>query len=181
MAGRTEASGKASAEALQAGCGCNNVQYAGVLELGSLNSVAAFAAGLTGSSDGGSGALSAGQLHMLVLNAGIMAPAFSLTADGFESQFGVNHLGHFALTQALLPALKAAAPSRVIVLSSKGMHWTYEGGVKALWTEHFQSVLADPDEYDPYLHYGQSKLANALFALEINRKFGGAGVTASSW
>jgi len=61
-----------------------------------------------------------GHLHTLIANAGVMACPFGRAADGFETQFGVNHLGHFLLVQLLAPLLAAAAPSRLIVLSSAG-------------------------------------------------------------
>eukprot|EP01050_Picozoa_sp_SAG11_P009886 SAG11_NODE_964_length_6369_cov_7.399362_2_plen_385_part_00 len=114
---------------------------------------------------------------MLVLNAGVMAPPFSLSADGFELQFAVNHLAHFALTTALLPRLTApeSKPSRIVALSSKAQHWTYEGGVKSIWADHFKDAINDEAEYDPWQHYGQSKLCNAAFSAELARRLERSG------
>ena len=91
------------------------------------------------------------------------------TAEGFEMQFGTNHLGHFLLTCLLVPALIAGAPSRVVNLSSGG---------------HFQSDILwdDPNferhEYDKFAAYGQSKTANILFSVELDARLGGRGVHA---
>lgn len=110
-------------------------------------------------------------LHLLVNNAGIMACPLSRTDDGFEMQLGVNHLGHFALTRCLMPALLAAAPARVVVVSSAGHH---DADVD----------LDDPDykrrAYDPYQAYGQSKTANVLFAVGLTQRYGSAGVSANA-
>ena len=132
------------------------------LDLGSLASVRDFA---------GRYRASGLPLHLLVNNAGIMATPLSYTADGFESQFGTNHLGHFALTAGLLPALRAAGGARVIVLSSRA---------------HRRSdvMLDDPNyrrrPYDPWEAYGQSKTANALFAVGITRQHAADGITANA-
>jgi NAD(P)-dependent dehydrogenase (short-subunit alcohol dehydrogenase family) len=100
-------------------------------------------------------------LHLLLCNAGVMRTPFGRTADGFELQFGTNHLGHFALVTGLLPALRDADGARVVVLSSRG---------------HRRSDVDfdDPNylhrPYDPWEAYGQSKTANCLFAVGLTRR-----------
>ena len=111
---------------------------------------------------------SAKPLHILINNAGVMACPKSRTADGFETQFGVNHLGHFYLTSLLLPVLAASAtveyPSRVINVSSvANILFAPRAGIK------LDDVNLDKG-YDPWLAYGQSKLANILFTNELQRR-----------
>ena len=109
------------------------------------------------------------RLDLLVNNAGVMFTPFERTADGFELQFGTNHLGHFLLTALLMPAITAAAPSRIVNLSS--------GGHRAsdiLWDDPNYETR----EYDKFESYGQSKTANILFTRELERRFGPAGVHA---
>lgn len=98
-------------------------------------------------------------VDVLVNNAGIMAPPESRTVQGFETQFGVNHLGHFALTGRLLPSLLAATAPRVVTVSS--------GGHRAGWI-HWDDLAAER-HYSAWLRYGQSKLANLLFTTELAR------------
>lgn len=99
-------------------------------------------------------------LHLLVNNAGIMAPPRrATTSDGFELQFGTNHLGHFALTAALLPLLEQARSSRVVTISS---------GMSHIGSINFDNLQWERG-YSPMLAYAQSKLANLLFAIELNR------------
>jgi NAD(P)-dependent dehydrogenase (short-subunit alcohol dehydrogenase family) len=104
-------------------------------------------------------------LHMLINNAGVMACPFSLTADGIETQFGVNHVGHFYLTKLLLDLLVKSAPSRVINLSSAASFIPeFFGGSKV----DFEDVHKENErKYDPWLEYGRSKLANVLFTNEL--------------
>ncbi|GFG55601.1 oxidoreductase [Mycolicibacterium agri] len=120
------------------------------LDLQDLSTVRAFAEGITGSVD------------VLVNNAGIMAVPYAQTVDGFESQIGTNHLGHFALTNLLLPKIT----DRVVTVSSM-MHWI---GYISLDDLNWKSR--------PYLAwpaYGQSKLANLLFTSELQRRLEAAG------
>ncbi|MER6317254.1 oxidoreductase [Streptomyces sp. NPDC001581] len=112
-------------------------------------------------------------LDLLVNNAGVMALPYGRTADGFETQFGVNHLGHFALTGLLLPRLRAAAPGARIVNVSSGFHVLGRidvegGGLDALSDEH---------GYRRWVAYGRSKTANLLFTHELSRRFTAAGST----
>lgn len=110
-------------------------------------------------------------IHMLVNNAGVMFTTEGRTAQGFETQFGTNHLGHFVLTNHLLDALRAGAPARVVNLSSAGHH---SGQIR--WDDlHFE---AEP--YDKFEAYGQSKTANILFSVELDRRLAGAGVRANA-
>jgi NAD(P)-dependent dehydrogenase (short-subunit alcohol dehydrogenase family) len=105
------------------------------------------------------------KIDVLMNNAGIMAVPYARTVDGFESQFGTNHLGHFALTGRIL-ALVASAPSPRIVTTSSFAHWV--GRIR--WH--------DPNweqSYRKWEAYGQSKLANLLFAFELDRRAGSHG------
>jgi NAD(P)-dependent dehydrogenase (short-subunit alcohol dehydrogenase family) len=110
------------------------------------------------------------QLHILVNNAGIMACPKGKTKDGFELQLGTNHLGHFLLTNLLLDLLKSASPSRVVVVSSEAYKW---GTIN-------RDDLMCENSYSKYRAYGQSKLANILFANELGKKLEGTGVTVNS-
>ncbi|HWO65522.1 MAG TPA: SDR family NAD(P)-dependent oxidoreductase [Umezawaea sp.] len=112
-----------------------------------------------------------GPLHVLVNNAGVMASPESYTARGWESQFAVNHLGHFALALGLHPALVADGEARVVSVSSSG-HGTSP--------VVFDDLFFDRRPYDPWLAYGQSKTANVLFAVEATRRWAGDGITANA-
>jgi len=100
------------------------------------------------------------RLDVLINNAGVMALPRRLTADGFEMQFGTNHLGHFALTGLLIDTLLASPASRVVTVSSM-LHMS--GKI------HFDDLMAEKN-YDKQAAYSQSKLANLLFAYELQRK-----------
>jgi NAD(P)-dependent dehydrogenase (short-subunit alcohol dehydrogenase family) len=101
-------------------------------------------------------------LDVLVNNAGVMALPRSTTADGFEMQFGTNHLGPFALTGLLVPQLLAAPAGRVVVVASDAAKW---GRMR------FDDLMGERF-YFRWLAYGQSKLANLLFARELGRRAG---------
>ncbi|KAF2765359.1 short chain dehydrogenase [Teratosphaeria nubilosa] len=109
-------------------------------------------------------------LNVLITNAGVMACASERTADGFEMQFGTNHLGHFLLFNLLKPALLAAAtpelPSRFISLSSAGHR-------RSNIRPDIGYDLIKSGEYDPWVAYGQSKTANILFANEVDKRYAG--------
>jgi NAD(P)-dependent dehydrogenase (short-subunit alcohol dehydrogenase family) len=111
------------------------------------------------------------KLDLLINNAGIMATSQGSTPDGFEQQFGTNHLGHSLLTALLLPALQAAAPARVIVLSSSA-HRRSDIDFDDI---HYRHRL-----YDKWEAYGQSKTANALFAVGLTRHVGNQGITVNA-
>lgn len=131
------------------------------LDLRSLASVRACAAAVLGAYP---------RVDVLVNNAGVFPPTLRLTADGFEEQIGVNHLGHFLLTNLLVERLAASAPARVVTVTSM-MH----AGGKI----DFQSFRA-PAKYNAFAAYRQSKLANLLFANELARRLAGRGVTSNS-
>jgi NAD(P)-dependent dehydrogenase (short-subunit alcohol dehydrogenase family) len=120
------------------------------LDLASLASIREFADGWSG------------PLDLLVNNAGVMVPPLSRTAEGFELQFGTNHLGHFALTNLLLPDVTG----RVVTVSSTGHR---------LGTIDFDDLNWERKPYKPWRAYGQSKLANLLFTAELQRRLTEAG------
>lgn len=137
------------------------------LDLGRLASVRAFAEGFLADHD---------RLDGLINNAGVMNTPAGKTVDGFETQLGVNHLGHFLLTELLLDVLKRSAPSRVVIVSSC-YHDVAMGrqGVIDLEDLHF-----DERRYDGWAAYAQSKLANVLHAQGLAQRLEGTGVTAVS-
>jgi NAD(P)-dependent dehydrogenase (short-subunit alcohol dehydrogenase family) len=131
------------------------------LDLASLDSVRAFAERFMANHDG---------LDLLINNAGVMAPPRRRTADGFELQFGTNHLGPFALTGLLLPLMEGREDARVVTLSSSA----HKFGRIA-----FDNLNGD-HRYFRWRAYGQSKLANLLFALELDRRLRAQGSTVKS-
>jgi len=128
------------------------------LDLASLSSVESFADGFTEDYD---------ELHVLCNNAGVMAIPRSETEDGFETQFGVNHLGHFALTGHLLGALISTEGGSRVVVTSSGYHRRGEIDF---------DDLHGRDDYGDWDAYAQSKLANLLFVHELERRLDEAGV-----
>jgi NAD(P)-dependent dehydrogenase (short-subunit alcohol dehydrogenase family) len=128
-------------------------------DLASLSSVADFAEGVREDYD---------DLHVLCNNAGVMAIPRQETEDGFEMQFGVNHLGHFALTGHLLDTLVGTDGETRVVTHSSGAHTSGEMDFDDLHRER---------SYGKWEAYGQSKLANLLFAYELQRRLDDAGIT----
>jgi len=130
------------------------------LDLASLASVRACAEALLAKAEA---------FDVIIANAGVMAAPFGHTADGFETQFGTNHLGHFVLINRLAPLLQAGA--RVVVLSSAGHRYS-------------NVDLDDPNfettEYTPFGAYGRSKTANALFAVGFDQRHRSRGVRATA-
>lgn len=116
------------------------------------------------------------ELHLLINNAGVMNTPQGRTEDGFETQLGVNHLGHFLLTELLLPTLKRSAPSRIINLSS-AFHDRAMGRPGDI---HFDDLFFERSKYDGWTAYAQSKLANLLHAKQLAGRLEGTGVTAVS-
>ncbi|WDL96136.1 oxidoreductase [Alicyclobacillus sp. ALC3] len=105
------------------------------------------------------------RLDVLINNAGVMAPPYTRTEDGFELQFGTNHLGHFALTGLILPTLQNVSGSRVVVVSSLA----HQGG------QIYFDNLDGNKGYKRWAFYSQSKLANLLFMRELERRLRAAG------
>jgi NAD(P)-dependent dehydrogenase (short-subunit alcohol dehydrogenase family) len=112
-----------------------------------------------------------GPLHLLVNNAGVMACPEQHTRDGWELQFATNHLGHFALATGLRPALAAARGARVVAVSSLAHLWS---------PVVFDDIHFRGRPYEPWSAYGQSKTANALFAVEATARWRNDGITANS-
>jgi len=166
LAGRDASRTAAAAEEVRAGLRAPGggeagaVATAGVetvdLDLASLDSVRAAAADLTARYP---------RLDLLINNAGVMMPPYSLTSDGFELQFGTNHLGHFALTGLLMDALLAAPGSRVVTVSSNG----HRAGRMDF------ADLQSARRYRRMAAYGRSKLANLMFTYELQRRLAAAG------
>lgn len=132
------------------------------LDLADLDSVASFAETFAANFD---------DLHVLCNNAGVMAVPRGETADGFERQFGINHLGHFALTGHLLDDLRATDGETRVVTQSSGVH--EQGTIDFADLQHEAA-------YDKWGAYAQSKLANLLFAYELDRRLDAAGATVTS-
>lgn len=110
-------------------------------------------------------------LHILINSAAVMANPLTRDARGYESQFSTNHLGHFQLAARLWPALARAGDARVVAVSSRGHHYA---------SVDFEDPNFDRRDYEPRLAYGQAKTANALFALELDRRGQDHGVRAFS-
>jgi NAD(P)-dependent dehydrogenase (short-subunit alcohol dehydrogenase family) len=132
------------------------------VDLAGLSSVRAFTDGVTADHD---------RLDVVIANAGVMACPQGRTADGFETQFGTNHLGHFVLVNRLVPLLVAGAPSRIVLLSSAG-HRIADVDLDDPGFEH--------TPYDPWIAYGRSKTANILFAVELDHRLRDRGVRAAA-
>lgn len=132
----------------------------GDMDLMDLDSVRSFAAAVTAEHDA---------VDILINNAGVMACPESRVGPGWESQFAVNHLAHFELTRALLPALRRAGQARVVALSSSAHRIS-----DIRWDDlHFET-----EPYDKWQAYGQSKTANALFALALDAREADNGIRA---
>ncbi len=127
------------------------------LDLGSLKSVRSFGVVFSKSHK---------KLDLLINNAGVMMPPYSLSEDGFESQLAANYLGHFALTGLLLPVLTKTPGSRVVSLSSLAHNW---GDIRF-------DDLNFKNGYSKHAAYGQSKLACLMFAYELNNRLRKAGL-----
>ena len=161
MAVRDPARGAAAAERIRATVPAADLEIR-VLDLASLASVRTFAAAFLADH---------GSIDVLINNAGLMACPQGLTDDGFELQFGTNHLGHFLLGVLLAPALVAGAPARLVSLSSSG----HTRADVSLDDWNFERST-----YAPFTAYGRAKTANALFAVGVQRRFGARGVQAYS-
>ena len=137
------------------------------LDLGSLDSVRAFAAAFLARHK---------QLHGLVNNAGVMNTPEGRTTDGFETQIGINYVGHFLLTELLLGALRSSAPARIVCVSSV----SHVGTRKSVATVDVDDLNFDRRPYDGLTAYSQSKLAIVLHAAELARRLQNTGVAVFS-
>ena len=160
IAARDRAKGLAAVEDVKQSTGNADVELM-MLDLADLASVRSAAATFRASH---------AALHILVNNAGLVLNERRVTKDGFEATFGTNHLGHFLLTRELLGLLKASAPARIVNLSSDAHRQS-----KGL---DFSDLMRERKAYSTIESYGDSKLANVLFTLELARRLEGTGVTA---
>lgn len=158
LAVRDTDAGERTAADISASTG-NAAVHVGRLDLADRASIAAFVASWSG------------PLHMLVNNAGVLLSQLSLTPEGWELQFATNHLGHFALALGLHDPLAVAGAARIVSLSS-------EAHLRAQLDFDDLNFASRP--YDAMLAYGQSKTANALFAVEAARRWAEDGITANA-
>ena len=156
LACRSKERGEAAVEQVKRRSGNNNVIFM-PLDLASLDSVRSFATNVLDRE---------ARVDILVNNAGIMACPYMKTADGFEMQFGVNHLGHFLLTNLLLDRLKEAPAARIVNVSSSAHK---RGKI------NFED-LNSTKKYTPFGAYSQSKLANVLFTRSLAKRLEGSNV-----
>ncbi len=161
LACRSRAKGEAAVAAISAASGSAQVRLLH-LDLSDLASVRQCASEFVALGE---------PLHVLINNAGL-GGARGRTADGFEIHFGVNHLGHFALTQALLPLLRDSAPARIVTVASDS-HYQAKG-------INFEGLRNRTKGITGLPEYAVSKLCNVLFAAELGRRLDGTGVTAYS-
>jgi NAD(P)-dependent dehydrogenase (short-subunit alcohol dehydrogenase family) len=162
VAARNRAKGEAALAEITSRSGHDTVELAD-LDLASTVSIRAFAEKFLANHD---------RLDVLLNNAGLTLRTRRETADGFETVFGVNHLGHFLLTALLHDRLVASAPARVVTVASDA-HRFARGGLD------FDDLMATK-RYRPFAVYSRSKLANILFTRELARRLDGTGVTANS-
>lgn len=157
LAARDQAKLDEAANAIREDTGSGMVETI-LVDLASLDSVRACGAEANGRFD---------RIDLLINNAGVMACPQTQTVDGFEMQFGTNHLGHFLLTKLLMPLVEKGEDKRIINLSSRGHHLS-------------PVDLDDPNferrEYEKWQSYGQSKTANILFSVGLENRFAGRGI-----
>lgn len=154
MLARDEAKLADALARVRAAAGGGEVEGA-IVDLASLGSIRECAAPLAGGKP----------IDALINNAGVMAPPLARTAEGFELQFGTNHLGHFLLTLLLASALRRGEAPRVVTLSSAG---------HGLSDVDLEDPNYESQDYEPWVAYGRSKTANAHFAYELAKRFDGA-------
>ncbi|HEY2555549.1 MAG TPA: SDR family NAD(P)-dependent oxidoreductase [Diaminobutyricibacter sp.] len=159
LAVRDLGSGARAADDVIASTGSQRVRVA-ALDLADRSSIASFVSSWSG------------ELHILVNNAGVMKiPELQRTRQGWEMQFAINHLGHFALVNGLHDALSASGCGRVVVVSSSAHLRS---------PVVFEDIHFEARPYDPSLAYAQSKTANVLFAVGASARWAGSGVTANA-
>ena len=159
MVARDEAKGRAAEADVRARSKSDAVELY-LADFASFASTRAFAAKFLAEHD---------RLDVLVNNAGLLLPSRSVTADGFESMFGINHLGYFLTTHLLLPLLKKSGPSRIVVVASHAHR-----GQKLDFDD-----LQGERSFSPFGAYGRSKLCNIYFTYELAERLAGTGVTAN--
>eukprot|EP00126_Sphaerothecum_destruens_P001219 Sdes_comp13556_c0_seq1m3231 len=174
IASRSPAKGRQAVEALRAGLKenglggfCENIKYI-PLDLGSFVSIRRF---LYTFKRFRFGELPAGQLNVLINNAGVMLTPYGCTEDGLELQTGINHFGHFLLTCLLLPFLERSSrvdlKGRIVNVSSCA-HFAADGNF---------DEITNPSDYSPHGSYASSKLANVLFTFELSRRLQNKNIT----
>jgi NAD(P)-dependent dehydrogenase (short-subunit alcohol dehydrogenase family) len=156
---RDTGKGQRVADAIKESTG-NDAIHVAALELADHSSIRAFADDIGETYD---------ELNILISNAGLMAGPLAHSPEGWEMQFATNHVGHFLLTNLLVPLLEAGAPARVVCLSSAGHHRA---------AVDFDDLHFERREYDMWEAYGQSKTANALFAVALDHRLALHGVRA---
>ncbi|MGO9496414.1 MAG: SDR family NAD(P)-dependent oxidoreductase [Solirubrobacteraceae bacterium] len=161
IAGRDPVKGPQAVARLQANTGNEQIVFR-ALDLGSLESVDTWARKHVATGK---------PLHILINNAAVMTPPQRRTGDGLESHLAINHLAHFALTIGLLPSLQATGDARVICLSSSAHRRS---------DIHYEDPNYDRRPYEPAEAYGQSKTANALFAVGFSARYAGPHLTANA-
>jgi retinol dehydrogenase-13 len=163
MTSRDAAKGEAALARVRERSGSTDVERRG-LDLASFASIRAFADGVLAAHP---------EVHVLVNNAGVHLSDRRETAEGFEMTFGVNHLGPFLLTSLLIERLRASGPARVVVVASAA-HRRAPRGLP------FDDLQTEHHRYRGFRVYGESKLANILFARELARREAATGVTANA-
>ena len=154
---RDTAKGQAAAKQITASVPGANITVM-EMDLASLDSIRKFAGEFLAKYD---------RIDLLINNAGVMASPYGETADGFELQFGTNHIGHFLLTNLLMPAIRNGNNQRIVNLSSRGHH---RDGV------HLDDVNFRNRDYDKWASYGQAKTANILFTVGLEKRFAPVGI-----
>jgi NAD(P)-dependent dehydrogenase (short-subunit alcohol dehydrogenase family) len=159
IAARDMAKGEEAAKTVREAAGMGNADVI-ALDLGSLASIRQCAETFLTRYD---------KLDLLINNAGVMACPKAETSDGFEMQFGTNHIGHFLLTNLLMPAIEKADGARIVNLSSRGHHRD---------TVHFDDPHFENRDYEKWASYGQSKTANIMFAVGLEMRLADKGIHA---
>lgn len=156
LAGRDQSKLDEAAATIRSDTGSNKIETI-ICDLGSLDSVRACGEEANQRFD---------KIDLLINNAGVMACPQGTTADGFEMQFGTNHLGHFVLTKYLMPLLEKGSNKRIVNLSSLAHH---------LDKVHFDDPNFERREYEKWKSYGQSKTANSLFSVGLQARLADKG------
>lgn len=154
---RSKERGETALMEIKSESGSNDIELM-ICDLGKLEDIRSFAEGFKEKYK---------RLDILINNAGVILPGRHETKDGFELQFGVNHLGHFLLTNLLMDTIKSSAPSRVVVIAS---------GAHKVGKIHFEDINLK-NNFNLVRAYAQSKLANVLFTYELAERLKGSNVT----